>query len=69
MKPLTRAQLDPMGCATPHCGHDHSKLFLIAACHPKANVAAIYIKATGTVRIICGKCQQPVADIAVAATA
>lgn len=64
---LTRSNLDQAGCGTPNCGHDHSVLYLHAACHVKAGVEVVYIKATGTLKIACSKCQRPVAEIAVAA--
>lgn len=64
--PLTRNQLDAAGCATPNCGHDHTVLYLLGACHPKAATSAVYDKRTGTIKLTCHECERPVAEIAVA---
>lgn len=66
MAPLTREQLDPMGCSNPNCTHDHSVLFLNQACHPGRGVEVKYTKATGVATIVCHACKAPVADLAVA---
>lgn len=63
---LTQAILDASGCDTPHCGHDHSVLFIKGYCHPRAGVAAAYYKATGTLKITCSKCDKPITEIEVA---
>lgn len=64
--PLTRPQLDAQGCDTPDCGHDHSILYLHAACHPGAGVDVSYVKADGMLHVVCHKCDKPVGLIAVA---
>jgi len=63
---LTRRDLDSFGCDTPDCGHDHSVLYLIARCHPRAGVDARYVKQTGSLVFECRDCKRLVAEIAVA---
>ena len=63
---LTRAKLDPMGCAAPNCDHDHSELYLVQKCHPKVGVDAKYVKDTGQVVITCHACDELVAVLQVA---
>ncbi len=58
MFPLSRLDLDAAGCGTPNCGHDHTVLYLTAACHPRAGHEVSYDK-----RI----CKKSVAQIRVAA--
>jgi len=66
MTTLSREQLDGMGCATPNCTHDHSMFYLHSRCHTATGVHVTYYKATGTLKIICARCERPVAEIAVA---
>lgn len=65
MSTLTRRDLDPMGCDTPNCGHDHTVLYLTPACH-SAPTRVRYDKRTGAIAVVCGKCQSLVCEIAVA---
>lgn len=65
-QPLTQSMLDPMGCETPNCGHDHSTLFLNARCHPGGGLEAEYIKATGELKLSCVVCNRPLTSIMVA---
>lgn len=64
---LTRKDLDASGCGTPDCGHDHSELYLVAQCHPSANVEVRYVKATGWLAVHCAKCKKLIVNIEVAA--
>lgn len=64
--PLTREQLDSMGCSMPNCDHDHSVLYLEPACHPGSGTDVIYAKENGTLQIVCHVCEKPVAHIQVA---
>jgi hypothetical protein len=63
---LSRRQLDVAGCDEPNCGHDHSVLYLHAACHPKAGTNARYDKPTGLLTIECKRCNKLVAQVKVA---
>lgn len=63
---LTQEDLDPMGCDTPNCTHDHSVLFFHAACHPQARVEACYRKQSGTIVIACARCKKFVCEVQVA---
>lgn len=65
--PLTRADLDMVGCGSPDCGHDHTVLLIGPECHPKAGLRVCYLKPDGTLHLRCRKCDQPVGVIAVAA--
>lgn len=62
----TRVDLDPLGCSTPNCGHDHSVLYFHPACHPKAYPETRYDKRTGTIIVSCSKCKRQVVEILVA---
>jgi hypothetical protein len=66
MSVMTRRLLDPMGCATPNCGHDHSVLYLHQACHPNAGTLAKYDKPSGSVIIECKRCKKLVVQVKVA---
>lgn len=63
---LTREQLDQSGCDSPNCGHDHTVLYLHGACHPSAGSRVSYDKRTGNVRVVCRRCDEPIAEISVA---
>jgi hypothetical protein len=63
---LSRKQLDVTGCGEPNCGHDHTVLFLHAACHPNAGTRASYDKLTGLLTIACRRCEKLVAEVKVA---
>jgi hypothetical protein len=65
--PVTQLDLDPMGCGTPDCGHDHSILFMHAQCHPKAGLEVAYHKALGALICRCNACKGEVSRVAVAA--
>ena len=64
--PLTCRQLDATGCSKPNCGHDHSVIFLHAACHPSAGTRVSYDKPTGLLTVACRRCQKLVAQVKVA---
>ena len=66
---LTRDELDQGGCGTPGCAHDHSVMFLVARCHPNAGSTVMYDKRTGNIRVMCARCEDPIADVAVAKSA
>jgi hypothetical protein len=63
---LLKPELDAAGCDMPDCGHDHSVIYLHAACHPHSATRARYEKALGHLIIACHKCGTEVARIAVA---
>lgn len=63
---LTREDLDVQGCGNPTCTHDHTVLFLTALCHQKAGLAVRYDKRDGAIHVLCARCENPVATIAVA---
>jgi len=66
MTALTRLQLDIAGCGQPNCNHDHSVLFLHAACHPNAGTWAKYDKPSGALIIECKRCKKLVVQVKVA---
>jgi hypothetical protein len=63
---LTQIDLDAAGCDNPRCTHDHSKIYLIPSCHPRAGISALYDKPSGTLEFECRRCRAPVAVVAVA---
>jgi hypothetical protein len=65
---LSRYELDRMGCGVPNCTHDHSVLYLRAACHPHAGAEVAYEKERGAVIVRCLKCKQLVGALQVART-
>lgn len=62
---LTQFDLEPLGCSSPGCTHDHSKLFFHGACHPSKPVQASYDKLTGVLSITCSHCNRGIAQIKV----
>ena len=62
----TRKTLDPMGCGTPGCGHDHSTLFLHQMCHPHAGLEVSYSKPHGQLTVACNECHAIVTLVQVA---
>lgn len=64
-EPLTRKELDALGCATPGCDHTshHGPMYLHGRCHPGAEIVAYY--RAGVVTIACNICTLPVTRIAV----
>ena len=65
MTPLTRRDLDHMGCSTPGCTEKHeSGITVRARCHLNAPVEAWYRDGLLTFR--CKKCSALVVTIAVA---
>ena len=66
-QPLTREDLDRAGCDNPAFTHEHDdQLFFNGRCHPKADVAVVYSKRTGLLRVTCAVCNSTVAYVAVA---
>jgi hypothetical protein len=67
--PLTRVELDAMGCQTPGCTHqhDHTPMFLHARCHMDSGVTVQYFD--GALTINCAKCKAFICRVAVAAVA
>lgn len=63
---LTREELDQGGCGTPGCTHDHTVLFLYGRCHPSAGGRVSYDKRTGSLRVVCRRCEDLIAEVAVA---
>lgn len=66
MKSLTRTILDAEECHTPGCQKDHSILYILAKCHPKSGLEAVYHKPTGLLRLTCCECEEIVADFQIA---
>lgn len=63
--PLTRADLDHLGCDGPACTHDHSQgLAIHGGCHPSAPVECWY--RAGVLAFHCKRCAKLVVEIAVA---
>jgi hypothetical protein len=62
----TREDMDRAGCGNPTCTHDHTVLFLHAACHPRAGLDVAYDKRTGRLTVSCRTCDKVVDVIAVA---
>lgn len=54
------------GCQTPGCTHKHTKLVVVARCHPKAGIDAIIDAVTQTIVVRCRECNQNVAEIKIA---
>lgn len=66
-EPLTRRDLDAARCDTPGCAHeDHSELWLVAVCHPRAGLAVRYELVRGALVVSCKRCNVLIAEIAVA---
>jgi hypothetical protein len=65
---LTCEAMDQAGCGTPNCTHDHQVLFLRSTCHPGASTDVAYVKRTGTLRILCHRCERLITEIKVART-
>jgi hypothetical protein len=63
---LTCEQLDPAGCGSPNCNHDHTVLYLYARCHPNAGAMVSYDKRTSSIRVMCRRCKAEIAEVAVA---
>jgi hypothetical protein len=63
MKPISKYELNVMGCGTPNCGHDHSILYLHAQCHPRSATWIRYEKIPEVLVITCAKCDKEVARI------
>lgn len=63
---ITCEELNQGGCGSPGCTHDHTVLYLHARCHPSAGGRVSYDKRTGNIRIVCRRCEDLIAEIAVA---
>ena len=66
--PLTRERLDKLRCgnAFPTKNHDPAAVVVCGECHPGAATNLSYDRRTGTVRVTCWVCDNPLGDIAVA---
>jgi len=65
MEPLTRLNLDFIRCMALNCSTPHPHpLLLHAVCHPRARLEVDYFAGVLTFR--CARCQDMVAQIAVA---
>jgi len=64
--PLTKTELNAIGCGNPNCGDDHSMLYMYSTCHPFAGLDAMYNKPTGTMHLICRECEDTVLCVKVA---
>jgi hypothetical protein len=60
--------LDHQVCDNPRCPEDHGSgpLHLYGLCHPKAGTTAVYTPGSGCLRLLCARCAQSIADVAVA---
>jgi hypothetical protein len=58
--PVSRTELDAMGCGTPGCTHDHSTLYLTPGCHPGSGTFVHYLKEHGYIIVECAECEKPV---------
>jgi hypothetical protein len=66
-QPLTRQDLDRVGCEKPGCDHTaHDGLYLHSHCHPGHPTWTHYSAVSGTITIECAECDQPIVRIAVA---
>lgn len=63
--PLTRRQLEPMGCGMSDCGHDHTVLFFHCRHHPGSGLDAAYDKRTGLLTIQCNRCHTFLCSLAI----
>lgn len=62
-KTVDREALNAMGCDIPGCAHDHSILYLLAECHPKAGTRVKYVKADSLLIIQCSRCGKEVVRV------
>lgn len=60
---IDKAALQEMGCYVPNCEHDHSVIYLVAECHPKAGTRIKYVKSDELMIIQCCKCGKEVIRI------
>ena len=65
-KPVTKNELNVMGCGNPNCREDHNILYMHSSCHPEAGLDAMYSKPTGTMHLICRECEDTVLSVKVA---
>jgi hypothetical protein len=63
MKPISKYELNVMGCGEPNCKHDHSVLYLHSSCHPRSATWTRYEKISETLVITCAKCDKEVVRI------
>lgn len=54
-----------MGCQEADCKHDHTKLIIVARCHPPEPVLAVVEVDKGYIEFVCQKCKAEVARIAI----
>jgi len=62
----TRQDLDTAECHIPNCTHDHSRIYMVPACHPHAGLDAEYCKAHGTLTLLCGLCKKRIESMLIA---
>lgn len=62
-KTFNKEALNELGCSVPNCGHDHSILYLIAQCHPKAGTRVKYHKNDELLIVQCSRCGKDVVRI------
>ena len=65
-KPVTKNELNAMGCGNPNCRDDHSELYMRSNCHPFAGLDAMYSKHQGNMHLICRECGDPILCVKVA---
>jgi hypothetical protein len=64
--PLTQNDLKDIRCFDPNCKDVHQILYFTQACHPTAGLAVSYDKTNGILRVECGQCERPLADLLIA---
>jgi hypothetical protein len=64
--PMTRAELNGLGCSDPNCTADHSVIYFHQRCHQDAGTWTSFDKTTGVLTVECAECRKPIADILVA---
>lgn len=60
---VTKTELNKAGCGSPGCTHDHSTLFLTAACHPAHGLEVKYVKEKEQLVVTCYVCETEVTTI------
>ncbi len=65
--PLTRKELDEVGCQDPKCDHStDGEMFLHSRCHVEADLQVAYDRRAGVLNCYCGACDELLVSIAVA---
>lgn len=65
-EPMTRAELNELGCSIPDCTDSHDVIYFHPSCHDGGAVYASFNKKTGILRLECSTCEKPIIDVLVA---